>query len=71
MDYFGHFLYLFYEKCDFFQRREDLGAWTASGFEVCSSNLAAVYKINELNMVKENPRKELVSEEDTSSFRML
>ncbi|KAB5532085.1 hypothetical protein DKX38_018755 [Salix brachista] len=32
-------------------RREDLRAWTASGFEVCSSNLAAA-KINELNTQK-------------------
>ncbi|KAJ6977620.1 hypothetical protein NC653_029500 [Populus alba x Populus x berolinensis] len=51
-----------------FAKGENPRAWTASGFEVCSSNLAAA----RFNMEKENPRKdtEFVPEEDTSSFRM-
>ena len=68
MDYVGHFLCLFYEKEVIFAKGENPRAWTASGFEVCSSNLAAA----RFNMEKENPRKdtEFVSEQDTSSFRM-
>lgn len=69
MDYGGHFFLTFLrERSDLCQRRENPRAWTASGFEVCSSNLAAA----RFNMEKENPRKEteFVSEEDTSSFRM-